>query len=259
VSAAPAHVPVLWQLRFSHFNEKARWALDYKGIAHRRVTLAPGSHRLKARRLSGGDTTPVLELNGEAIGDTTAIIAALEAAHPDPSLYPEDPGERDRALALEDFFDRELGPYIRGAVFDAALNHPAELAAVTSQGLSRPRQVVSRALTPVSKPVIRRMLVDGPGGPEKCRAKTVAALERLDSELEGREYLAGGGFSVADLTAAALFFPLVSPPEFEYEMPDPWPPEWEQFRSSLSGHPGYAWVGEMYRRHRGSSAELPAP
>jgi glutathione S-transferase len=258
VSAAPAHVPVLWQLRFSHFNEKARWALDYKGLAHRRVTLAPGSHRLKARRLWGGDTTPVLELEGEAIGDTTAIIGALESAHPEPALYPEDPAERERALELEDFFDRELGPYIRGAVFDVALEYPAEFAAVTSQGLARPRQVMNRALTPVSTRVIRRLLVDGPGGPEKCRAKTVAALERLDSELGGREYLAGDGFTVADLTAAALFFPLVSPPEFEYEMPDPWPPEWEEFRGSLSDHPGYAWVGEMYRRHRGSSAELPA-
>ena len=26
--------PVLWQLEISHYNEKARWALDYKGVAH---------------------------------------------------------------------------------------------------------------------------------------------------------------------------------------------------------------------------------
>ena len=31
--------PVLWQFRFSHFNEKARWALDWKGIAHVRRSL----------------------------------------------------------------------------------------------------------------------------------------------------------------------------------------------------------------------------
>jgi hypothetical protein len=28
--------PILVQFRFSHFNEKARWALDYKGVPHRR-------------------------------------------------------------------------------------------------------------------------------------------------------------------------------------------------------------------------------
>ena len=257
MSAAPAHVPVLWQLRFSHFNEKARWALDYKGVAHRRISLTPGTHSYRARRLWGGDTTPVLELDGEMVGDTTAIIAALESAHPEPPLYPEDAGERERALALEDFFDTELGPYIRGALFDATLPYRKEFAATTTQGLSRPTQVIGRLMSPVSARVIRRLLVDGPGGPEKCRAKTVAALDRLDSELDGGGYLVGDRFTVADLTASALFFPLVSPPEFEYELPDPWPPEWEEFRDSLSERPGYRWVGEMYRRHRGSSAELP--
>ena len=258
MSEAPQHVPLLWQLRFSHYNEKARWALDYKGVAHRRVTLAPGRHRFRARRLWGGDTTPVLELEGETIGDTTAIIAALERTRPGPALYPEDPSERERALELEDFFDEELGPYLRGAVFDVTLEHPAEFAAVTSQGLGRPEQVMNRLAAPISTRVIRRLLVDGPGGPEKCRAKTIAAMDRLDSELDGGDYLVGDGFTVADLTAAALFFPLVSPPEFEYEMPDPWPPEWEAFRDSLAERPGYQWAGEMYRRHRGSSAELPA-
>ena len=28
--------PVLWHIPFSHYSEKVRWALDYKGIAHRR-------------------------------------------------------------------------------------------------------------------------------------------------------------------------------------------------------------------------------
>jgi hypothetical protein len=26
--------PVLWHLEISHYNEKVRWALDYKGVAH---------------------------------------------------------------------------------------------------------------------------------------------------------------------------------------------------------------------------------
>jgi hypothetical protein len=30
--------PVLWHISFSNFNEKARWALDYKQIAHVRAT-----------------------------------------------------------------------------------------------------------------------------------------------------------------------------------------------------------------------------
>jgi glutathione S-transferase len=34
-------VPVLWQFAFSHFNEKVRWALDWKGIPHVRRSLPP--------------------------------------------------------------------------------------------------------------------------------------------------------------------------------------------------------------------------
>ena len=47
----------------------------------------------------------------------------------------------------------------------------------------------------------------------KGREKTIAALERLESEIGPSGYLVGDGFTVADLTAAALLFPLVRPPE----------------------------------------------
>src|SRR2546423_402029 len=105
--------PVLWQLKVSHYNEKARWALDYKRVPHVRRTAEPGRHRLIAQRLTGGRTFPVMVLDGEAIGDSTRIIESLERRCPEPPLYPADPEQRRRALEIEDFFDEELGPYIR--------------------------------------------------------------------------------------------------------------------------------------------------
>jgi hypothetical protein len=33
--------PLLWHIPLSHYNEKVRWALDYKRIAHRRQVLGP--------------------------------------------------------------------------------------------------------------------------------------------------------------------------------------------------------------------------
>ena len=99
--------PVLWHIEVSHYNEKARWALDYKEIPHRRRVPMPGLHGFYALAITRGGQRrlPVLQLNGHAIGDSTAIIAALEEHRPDPPLYPEDPAERARALALEDYFD----------------------------------------------------------------------------------------------------------------------------------------------------------
>ena len=61
----------------------------------------------------------MLQLDGQTIGDSTAIIAALERIHPEPSLYPGDPAERLWVLELEEFFDEELGPAIRSGTMPA--------------------------------------------------------------------------------------------------------------------------------------------
>src|SRR4051812_37326701 len=95
-STGEAGAPVLWHLKVSPYNEKVRWALDYKRVRHVRRATLPGPHREIARELAGGTTLPVLVLDGEAIGDSTRIIEALERRHPVPRLYPADPDERRR-------------------------------------------------------------------------------------------------------------------------------------------------------------------
>ena len=56
--------PVLWHLEISHYNEKARWALDCKGVAHVRRAVTPGLQELTARRLRAGRTVPIV---GESV------------------------------------------------------------------------------------------------------------------------------------------------------------------------------------------------
>ena len=84
-------LPVLSQLELSHYNEKVRWALDYKRVPHVRRSLLPGPHRSIAKRLTDdmSTTTPVLTLDGRSIGDSTRIIAVIEQRWPQPSLYPD--------------------------------------------------------------------------------------------------------------------------------------------------------------------------
>src|SRR5262245_31493513 len=105
--------PVLWHFTFSHFAEKVRWALDYKGIRHVRRAQLPGLHYARSLCPSGQPTLPLLKHAGQMIAASTAIIAALEKYKPDPPLYPSDDSQRRRALLLEDFFDEELGHYLR--------------------------------------------------------------------------------------------------------------------------------------------------
>ncbi|HEY3020543.1 MAG TPA: glutathione S-transferase family protein [Solirubrobacteraceae bacterium] len=245
--------PTLWHIPISHFSEKARWALAYKGVEHDRHAPPAGPHMLVALWLTRGArmTFPVLELDGDRIGDSTAIIAALEERFPEPALYPEDPRERRSALDLEEFYDEQLGPAIRRLVFHELRSEPdgyGELAARTA-GVALPGPL-RRAGGAYGRAFIGlRFRVAGDEAADMARAKVLAALDSLEAALGDDGYLVGGRFTVADLTAAALFYPLVQPPEGPWLL-DPLPAGLQELREPLRSRPGFIWVEEMYRRHR---------
>jgi glutathione S-transferase len=247
--------PILWHLRISHYSEKARWALAWKDVEHERRAPMPSSQVVVSAWLTRGQskTFPVMRLDGEVIPDSTAIIGALEARYPEPSLYPEGPAERRRALDLEEYFDEELGPAIRQLVWYEMSREPQRF--VETVGGDVPQSMrrmpgSDRMLSLYAKTFTS--LRYGAGSAAKAaesRAKVVAALDRLEAELDGNEYLVGDAFSVADLTAASLFYPLVLPAEGPQALAAP-PPAFEEFRAPLADRPGYRWVAEMFHRHR---------
>lgn len=255
MTAQTGQKPTLWQIDISHYSEKARWALEYKGIDHRRRSALPGTHIPIALALTRGaqPTMPVLQIDGETVGDSTAIIAALEARYPEPPLYPSDAEQRARALELEDWFDENLGPHARLLPFYELLQEPdlfAEVAAQSVPGpLGKAKPVVgayARAYTSI------RWGAGDEDAAERAREGIVAALDKLEAQLEqgDGEFLVGDSFSVADLTAASLFYPLVVPPEGPLRTDLPRPPALERFRERLSNRRGYKWVEETFRKHR---------
>lgn len=243
---------VLWHYTFSNYNEKARWALDYKGIPHERRALVPGSPR--AIRFSIGGTVPVLDMDGERLGDSTDIIAALERRHPDPPLYPDDAAERERALALEDFFDEEAGHDLRRAAFHAMRDDPAYMVDLLSTGLRPGGRRYVRAGMRAGMLYARRRYRINPEDAAESERKLVVALDRIVAETGPSGYLVGDRFTVADLTAAALLFPLAAPPEVQEPHPAPPAPGLARLLASAEAHPGVEWIREIYRRHRGPSA-----
>jgi glutathione S-transferase len=248
--------PVLWHLKVSNYNEKVRWALDYKGVPHVRRAAPPGPHRKIARRLTDCGTFPVLVVDGEAIRDSTRIIADLERRHPDPPLYPADPEDRRRALEIEDFFDEELGPYSRLLVLHHTLPD-AELALGTfSPGLSGFRRSVMRR----AFPLLRRRTITEFGiddrSVELAYQKVRTAGERFWMELEPSGYLVGDRFTVADLTLAALVAPAIAPVQFPYPQPQRGHQRLEPLRAAIAESGLLDWVRDVYARHRGSSAEI---
>ena len=250
---------ILWHIEVSHYSEKARWALDHKAIPHERRVPIPGLHGVSALVHTRGAQRrlPVLSLDGRRIGDSTAIIAALEAHRPEPALYPADPAECARALELEDWFDEHLGPTVRRFVWHHTLPDTDLTASTLFSRPSPGRERLLRATAPVAQRAVRMDYGVTDASAAAARVDVVAAMDRVEAELQPSGYLVGDAFSVADLTAAALFTPLLAPPERPY-VPADAAPAVQELREELMARPGGAWVMDMYAGHRGVSAQVGA-
>ena len=252
--------PLLWHIPVSHYSEKARWALDHKRIEHDRKSPIPGAHMLYALWLTRGahKTFPVLTLDGRNIGDSTAIIAALEDRWPERPLYPDDPGERRRALELEDFFDEQLGPQIRLLVWHVLRTDRGRMEELGHEMMPpalRGNRFARAASARFGSAWVQvRFRVASDERAETAKAKVVAAIDRLEAELDGREHLVGDSFTVADLTAASLLYPIVNPPEGPAIVPNG-NPELEEFFGPLRERPGGRWIRETFARRRKPARE----
>jgi glutathione S-transferase len=247
-----AERPVLWQLQISHYNEKVRWGLDYKRIPHTRRSMMPGVHQLILKRLAGSVRSPVMQIDGRAIADSSAILQALEERWPEPPLMPQNALQRRRALRLEDYFDEELGPHIRRAVYHELLPYPRRVIPLFTDGASTATRLIMRTGFPVLRVGMKRYLNIYEQPAMRSREKCIEALDTLEKELGDKDYLVGNRFSIADLTAASLFYPIALPPEFPYTSPkwDELPAGAREFLGEMRERPGARWVAEMYRRHR---------
>ncbi len=149
----------------------------------------------------------MLQLDGRAIGDSTAVIAAIEERYPEPPLYPADPEQRRRALELEDFFDEELGPHMRLLAFYELINEPQMFAEIASASVPGPLGKAKGFVGAYARTYAS--LRFGPprrsGGAARPRSSPRWTASRRAGRNRG-EYLVGD-FSVADLTAASLFYP----------------------------------------------------
>jgi glutathione S-transferase len=248
--------PLLWHIPLSHYSEKVRWALDYKRIAHRRQVLGP-DYLIRAWRATGQGKLPILFLEGRATADSTRIIAALEERYPEPPLYQLDPAAQQRALAIEDDLDETLGPALRASIVTPLFQNDPDIALrVLTTGMPKAYEKLHPLLS-VFPSFYRFRHKISEANLERDRAAVAAALDRIEQERQGRAYLVGEGFSVADLTAAALLGALLQPPEIQYPLQVELPPYLLEYRTTLLGHSAAQWAAGIYRLHRGRSAEIP--
>lgn len=242
---------VLHQFPISHYCEKSRWHLDLKRLGYRVRNLLPGVHELVNRRAAGLRTVPVLIDEDKAIGDSTAIALHLEERYPNAPLLPRDPSERARVVEMEAYFDDLLGPAVRAWAYGSSLKSPGTIRRIFFRGYGSGARSVGIFIGPVLEREIRRLYRLNDERVAQASREIDEAAERLEQLTDGdpARYLVGNGLTLADVTAASLFAPLVGPPGSHWaDMVEP--AALIARREALRARPAGQWVLTRYAKDR---------
>jgi glutathione S-transferase len=238
----------LYQFPLSHFCEKARWALDYKGLEYRTRNLLPGLHVKTIKKLANDSSVPVIDHDGRIVQGAGKIISYLDEQFPQKKLTPVNPGERQAAQEWERYLDMEGGVHLRRYMYHVLLQHPRLVIGFFATGGPFWAKPFLWLVFPTLAKRMRRYMDINESSAAKSKKHVEAALRRVSDTLSKQRYLVGNSFTRADLTAAALLAPLFMPPQYGLRWPEELP---EPLRSEVAG-----WgeqlkrVKEIYDRHR---------
>jgi len=235
---------------FSHYCEKVRWALDRCDLPYTEEGHLPLFVYVPARRAGGGRTVPVLVAD-QTIADSTDAIAWCDDKRPG-ALYPTSNADKTDALALEDDFDTHLGPATRRWAYIQMLPRK-DLDHYVTKDVPRWERLALKASRPVAVMALRRTLKLTKDSERESISTIDDTFARIAQHMaDGRRFLIGDQFSVADLTFAALAAPILLPEPHPTKMPalseysDAARAQITKWRESPAGEFGL----RIYRDHR---------
>ena len=148
-------------------SRKVRIALIEKGLEFERINIDLTKREQKTPeylKIHPFGQIPALDDEGFILYDSTIINEYLEDEYPYPSLMPKDSEGRARARLMEDFRDTHFNP---------SFVH-----------------IIHEIRKPEGERDAQRL--------ENAKAEIAKCFDRIEKELEGREYLAGS-FSLGDI------------------------------------------------------------
>lgn len=239
----------LYQFSFSHFCEKARWALDYKGQTYTIKNLLAGPHLSVTKKLAPKTCVPILVDADTTVQESAAIIDYLDEKYPSKPLTPGDSNLAREAREWEEYLDEEIGVTVRAWFYYHAL--PIKTSALTF--LLHDGPWYGGPLYALIFPKVRGVMTEkmdlNAETAKRSEERLIDGLSRLNDTIQGRRFLVGDSFTRADLTACALLSHLFRPIEkFEAVCPEPVLALSKQY----SGQPVYKWVNDTYRDYRGN-------
>jgi len=249
----------LYQFEMSHYCEKVRLILDYKGLAYRKIEVTPGIGQLELYKMSGQRLVPILKDETEIVADSTAIATYLDRKYPEFPILPEDNQQRALCLLMEAWADDSIG-----------LNSRTALLGAFSQD-----QSLRKAALPAAVPDFFKNLVGavpgellnilgigvglGPDTVKEAQASLAQNLEILSTLLQDKPYLIGEQPTLADFAVAGITMYIKFPDSPHVDIPD-------QLKgkgvAGLADNPAYEpffqWRDRIYEQYRKPLAVDPA-
>jgi glutathione S-transferase len=173
-------------ISFSHYCEKARWALDRCGVQYVEESHLPVFHYLATYRNKAKRSVPVLVDGKTVVRDSSDIIAWADKHRPG-SLIPIS-GAED-ALAIEDDLDNHFGPATRRwAYFHLLPTRDADPYLV--EGAPRWQRTLLKLSRPVAVAYLRRSLKIDEAGVQRSLVK-IEDIGRLQVAMDNAALVRG--------------------------------------------------------------------
>lgn len=228
----------LYVIPGSHACRSAILMLEHKRVPHRRVQIVPLLHPLAVRLLgfdAGGETrtagarrtvgirfgdrlgtVPALACDGRRVTTNRQIARFLDDRHPQPPLFPADPGERRAVEEAERWANETLQMAARRIALGWAISDPAGAARSIVRGrmgfLLYRRELARRLIIPQ---IGRRAFAVDAGAERELLAGLPAMLDRIDAWIAdgvlGGVQLNAADFMIAPSLALMLYRPDILP------------------------------------------------
>ena len=134
---------ILYATPLSNYSAKVRIALCVKGLAFQELA-PPGGYRSESyRKIAPMGTIPALQVEGQLLSESEAILEYLEDRFPDPPMRPQDPLERAQHRFRARFHDLYFEPLVRMLFSHVAVStsQPTDVRKIRAQILHRLEQM----------------------------------------------------------------------------------------------------------------------
>jgi glutathione S-transferase len=220
----------------SPYSLKVKAFLTYKELPFEWVTRSRSNEADFQANAQAIATVPLLVSPTRPVSqDSTAMLAAIEADHPEPSAVPDDPACAMLALILEDFADEWLNKCMFQQRWGQSPDREAAALRVLAQLYDgKPPRARKAPQNQIVERMAARLSLVGaePDNSETLDASWRRFALRLNDHLKNHLCLFGGRPSVADFALAA---------QFQQMLLDPTPASWLRDRAPFVA----AWCAYM--------------